>query len=77
MKGKTEGTYIYGLMGDEEVLADPQFKYLQTLIFDAMETYRAQQWDEAQSMFDEIRDLGSDEKSHGSRSQPSCTLRPL
>ncbi len=62
VKGKTEGTYIYGLMGDEEVLADPQFKYLQTLIFDAMETYRAQQWDEAQSMFDEIRDLGSDEK---------------
>lgn len=62
VKGKTEGTYIYGLMGDEEVLADPKFKYLQNLIFDAMETYRAMQWDEAQAMFDEIRDLGSDEK---------------
>lgn len=62
VKGKTTGTYIYGLMGDGEVLADPQFKYLQTLIADAMEIYRAQQWDEAQKIFDEIRDLGSDEK---------------
>lgn len=62
VKGKTEGTYIYGLMGDEEVLADPEFKHLQNLIFDAMETYRAMQWDEAQAMFDEVRDLGSDEK---------------
>lgn len=62
VKGKTEGTYIYGLMGDEEVLADPKFQNLQKLIFDAMETYRAQQWDDAQEMIDEIRDLGSDAK---------------
>ncbi|WNJ98756.1 adenylate/guanylate cyclase domain-containing protein [Thalassospiraceae bacterium LMO-JJ14] len=62
VKGKTEGTYIYGLMGDEEVLADPAFKKLQNLIFDAQEMYRAQQWDDAQEMFDEIRDLGSDAK---------------
>lgn len=60
VKGKTTGTYIYGLMGDEEVLADPKFKRLQTLIIDAQETYRAQQWNDAQEMFDEIRDLGSD-----------------
>lgn len=62
VKGKTEGTYIYGLMGDEQVLADPKFQKLQKLIFDAMETYRAQQWNDAQEMFDEIRDLGSDAK---------------
>ena len=62
VKGKTEGTYIYGLLGDESVLADPKFQYLQNLIYDAQETYRAQQWDEAQAMCDEIRDLGSDEK---------------
>jgi len=61
VKGKTTGTMIYGLMGDEEVLADPKFQYLQKLIFDAMEMYRAQQWDQAQEMFDEIRELGSDE----------------
>lgn len=60
VKGKTEGTYIYGLMGDGEVLADPKFKYLQRLIYDAQEMYRAQQWNDAQEMFDEIRDLGSD-----------------
>ncbi len=62
VKGKTSGTMIYGLMGDEEVLADPAFKKLQNLIFDAQEMYRAQQWDDAQEMFDEIRDLGSDAK---------------
>lgn len=60
VKGKTTGTYIYGLMGDETVLADPKFLKLQRLIYDAQETYRAQQWDDAQEMFDEIRDLGSD-----------------
>ncbi|MEX2311862.1 MAG: adenylate/guanylate cyclase domain-containing protein, partial [Rhodospirillales bacterium] len=60
VKGKTTGTYIYGLMGDGDVLADPKFVKLQRLIFDAQETYRAQQWDDAQEMFDEIRDLGSD-----------------
>jgi adenylate cyclase len=60
VKGKTTGTYIYGMMGDGEVLADPKFVKLQRLIFDAQETYRAQQWDDAQQMFDEIRDLGSD-----------------
>jgi len=62
VKGKTEGTYIYGLMGDEEILADPKFQKIQNLIFDAMETYRAQQWNDAQEMFDEIRDLGNDAK---------------
>lgn len=62
VKGKTTGTYIYGLLGDGDVLADPQFKYLQGLIYDAQETYRAQQWDEAQAMFDEIRVLGSDDQ---------------
>ena len=49
-------------MGDEEILADPKFQKIQNLIFDAMETYRAQQWNDAQEMFDEIRDLGSDAK---------------
>ncbi len=62
VKGKTEGTYIYGLLGDDKVLADPQFKTLQKLIFDAQEAYRAQKWDAAQEMFARIRDLGSDAK---------------
>ena len=61
VKGKTEGTYIYGLMGDEEVKAGPMFVALQKKISDAMDSYRQQRFDEATGMFKEIRRLGSDE----------------
>lgn len=61
VKGKTEGTYIYGLMGDEEVKAGPMFVALQKKISDAMDSYRQQRFDEAAGMFKEIRRLGSDE----------------
>ena len=61
VKGKTEGTYIYGLMGDEEVKVGPMFVALQKKISDAMDSYRQQRFDEAAGMFKEIRRLGSDE----------------
>ena len=61
VKGKTEGTYIYGLMGDAEVKAGPRFVALQKKISDAMDSYRQQRFDEATGMFKEIRRLGSDE----------------
>ena len=61
VKGKTEGTYIYGLMGDAEVKAGPRFVALQKKISDAMDSYRQQRFDEAAGMFKEIRRLGSDE----------------
>ncbi len=61
VKGKLEGVYIYGLLGDEEVAQKPEFKDLQKLIYDAQEAYRHQKWDEAQTMFDEIRRRGNDE----------------
>ena len=61
VKGKTEGTYIYGLMGDEAVLADPKFLDLRDTIAEFMDTYRAQQWDEAADLLDVIRDKGCDE----------------
>ena len=61
VKGKTEGTYIYGLMGDAEVKAGPMFVALQKKISDAMDSYRQQRFDEAAGMFKEIRRLGSDE----------------
>ena len=61
VKGKTEGTYIYGLMGDAEVKAGPRFMALQKKISDAMDSYRQQRFDEATGMFKEIRRLGSDE----------------
>jgi len=61
VKGKTEGTYIYGLMGDAEVRADPGFVKLQEMISRALESYRRQRFDEAAAMFKDIRVLGDDE----------------
>ena len=61
VKGKTEGTYIYGLMGDAEVKAGPRFVALQKKISDAVDSYRQQRFDEAAGMFKEIRRLCSDE----------------
>ena len=61
VKGKTEGTYIYGLMGDAEVKAGPRLVALQKKISDAMDSYRQHRFDEAAGMFKEIRRLGSDE----------------
>lgn len=61
VKGKTEGVYIYGLLGDEKVLADPKFIAIKDKISDAMNAYRSQQWDEAAKLFEEIRVMGNDE----------------
>jgi len=60
VKGKLEGVMIYGLLGDETVAQKPEFQALRKLIFDAMEAYRAQKWDEAEAMFKTIRERGSD-----------------
>jgi adenylate cyclase len=60
VKGKTEGTFVYGLMGDAEVKADPEFIELQKKIVDAMESYRQQRFDEAAGMIKEIRVLGDE-----------------
>ncbi|MEQ9559229.1 MAG: adenylate/guanylate cyclase domain-containing protein [Rhodospirillales bacterium] len=60
VKGKLEGVMIYGLLGDETVAQKPEFQTLRKLIFDAMEAYRAQKWDEAEAMFKTVRERGSD-----------------
>ena len=60
VKGKTEGTYIYGLMGDEELKGSPKFVELQKKISEAMENYRQQRFDEALELFKEIRVLGDE-----------------
>jgi adenylate cyclase len=62
VKGKTSGTFIYGLMGDLELKNDPAFINVQTKIREFMDTYREQKFDEALVKLEEIRDLGSDEK---------------
>jgi adenylate cyclase len=61
VKGKTEGTYIYGLMGDEDVLADPAFLNVQKQVSQAMEFYRTQQWDDAEYLFKNLRKMCDDE----------------
>ena len=58
VKGKTEGIYIYGLMGDADVKDSPDFIKLQSKIHEAIEAYRQQRFDEATAMFKEIRALG-------------------
>jgi len=61
VKGKLEGVYIFGLLGDEEVAQKPEFQKIRQLVHDAQEAYRHQKWDEAEEMFKLIRVLGSDE----------------
>ncbi|MEK9671273.1 MAG: adenylate/guanylate cyclase domain-containing protein [Rhodospirillaceae bacterium] len=61
VKGKLEGVYIYGLLGDETVAQKPEFKELHEMIYLAQEAYRHQKWDEAEKIFAEIRRRGSDE----------------
>ncbi len=61
VKGKTEGTYIYGLMGDGELLKDPKFIEVHDQISSFMDSYRTQNWDDASFMLSLIRTKGSDE----------------
>jgi len=61
VKGKTEGTYIYGLMGDEQTLHDPKFIEVRDLIAKFMDTYRAQKWDDASFLLSLMKAKGSDE----------------
>lgn len=61
VKGKTEGIYIYSLMGDLDVKKSPDFINLQGKVHEAIEAYRSQRFDEALEMFKEIRTLGDAE----------------
>ena len=63
VKGKTSGTYIFGLMGDAELKADPAFIKIQDLIHETIDVYRNQEFDKASEMFKEIRILGDEEHS--------------
>jgi adenylate cyclase len=61
VKGKTTGVHIYGLMGDENVLADPKFKDIQKKLDQAMAFYRQQEWDDADYLFNYVKKLGDDD----------------
>ena len=60
VKGKLEGVYIYGLLGDEEIAKKPEFEAIRQLVHEAQVAYRAQKWDEAAEMFKRIREMGND-----------------
>ncbi len=60
VKGKTSGTHIYGLMGDEEIKGSPRFLELQKKIHDAIGCYQKQKFDEATEMFKALRILGDE-----------------
>lgn len=60
VKGKTEGTYIYGLMGDADLKANPEFIKLQALIHETIESYRQQNFDDAKKGLQKIRIDGND-----------------
>ncbi len=51
VKGKTTGTYIYGLMGDAEIMADAKFQEIQSEIITALNLYRSQEFDQAADRF--------------------------
>ncbi|MBL6929875.1 MAG: adenylate/guanylate cyclase domain-containing protein [Rhodospirillales bacterium] len=61
VKGKTSGTYIYGLMGDADLMKVPEFTKIKEMIEEAMEVYRKQDFDKALELFKQIRTLGDDE----------------
>ena len=61
VKGKLDGVYIYGLLGDETIAQKPEFIELREMIYLAQEAYRHQKWDEAEKVFKEIRRRGNDE----------------
>jgi len=61
VKGKTEGTRIFGLMGGEDIKSSTEFVKLQTMITDAIGLYQQQKFDEATEIFKKIRVLGDSE----------------
>ena len=54
--------HIYGLMGDSDLRKKPAFTKLQTMISEALNTYRAQDFDKAKELFNSIRTLGGIEQ---------------
>jgi adenylate cyclase len=61
VKGKTSGTYIYGLMGDADLMKVPEFIKIKEMIEEAMQFYRKQNFDKALELFRRIRVLGDDD----------------
>ena len=57
VKGKTEGTHIFALMGDETVAVSKEFKALKESTEQMIGAYRTQQWDKAEELVEKCRGL--------------------
>ena len=55
VKGKVEAVDIYGLLGNAEMAATEDFKKLNEMNEQMIETYRRQDWDGAEALMTEIR----------------------
>jgi adenylate cyclase len=57
VKGKTEATRIYALLGDEERAKDADFQAFRADHAEMLAAYRAQDWDSASTRIDRLRAL--------------------
>jgi len=60
VKGKTSGTRIFALLGDEEMAVDPAFIAYKEQIDHMLDVYKSQDWDGAVKEIDKTRELGKD-----------------
>ncbi|MBI3553758.1 MAG: adenylate/guanylate cyclase domain-containing protein [Elusimicrobia bacterium] len=55
VKGKTRPVNIFGLMGDAEIAASPEFKELAARHAEMLKVYRAKDWDAAEKLIEQCR----------------------
>jgi len=60
VKGKTSGTRIFALLGDEDMAVDPAFIAYKEQIDHMLDVYKSQDWDGAVKEIDKTRELGKD-----------------
>ena len=58
VKGKKVGLKVYALMGDPVMAKRPDFIKVKETVTKMMETYRKQNWDEAEALIAELRVIG-------------------
>ncbi|NQV54271.1 MAG: adenylate/guanylate cyclase domain-containing protein [Rhodospirillales bacterium] len=59
VKGKTVGLQVFALMGDEQLAGDPAFIKMKETVDALIAAYRAQEWDKAKDIAQELRIVGA------------------
>jgi adenylate cyclase len=57
VKGKTEAITIFGLMGEQDYITDPEFVAYSTATEEFLKAYRAQDWDKAEKIANDCIEL--------------------